>query len=282
MISKMKKLISVCLAAFVVVALASCGGARTGANGIKSDIDINDIEWSVDQLMENGKRYVQFSYTNNTDCIITKIDYKFAERADLTEEEKAAYYADIQKVYDFSDEDVVEFMETPIEMTAYTERLAKPGDTISNAKLHYYTGYYHMQTLDQFEIVELDRAEIDYVKDGEIYTVSYDFKTDTYSVAETTETAMYWTESELGKLIPKPEVEVIREGFNDDEESFDCYAYGVTPEMFEEYVKQCKDMGFTKDIYEIEIAFDAYNESDNCVSLRYNPDDYILNIEIEK
>ena len=101
----------------------------------KSGIDISDIDWNVDEGVIDGERYVLLNYNNNTQYTITSFKMKFKERADITEEEKTNFYADIQKKLKASDSDMDNLKSKPIAIRAETERIVEPHESVSNVKV---------------------------------------------------------------------------------------------------------------------------------------------------
>lgn len=282
MISKMKKLISVCLAAFVVVALASCGGSGSsgGTNEVKSKVDIEDIAWNVDTSIVDGERVVSFEYTNNSKYTITGLKMSFVEKSDATEEQLNAAYEDMAKTLDVSEETKTEIQERGIEMSTESERIVKAGETTKNIELNYYEGYYDVENIDHYNLVEPDIATYSYIDENKIYTVNYDFKADKYTVEQDIKTAVYWPSSEIAKLIPQPEAEVIENELDNGETSFFVEVRGVDKAALDEYVAQCKEKGFTVNATSYDGDYTAKNAEGYNLIIMYYEDDFTMDINL--
>lgn len=114
-------------AAFVVIfsmimCFAGCGNDKISnnpsSNSIKKRINIEDIAWNIDEGIVDGDRYDLLSYTNNTEYTITDFKITFKEKSGITEEEKSSFCADIQSIFEASDEDTEEVRNRPISMHA--------------------------------------------------------------------------------------------------------------------------------------------------------------------
>lgn len=159
--------------------LAGCGSGETannpGSRAIKEKINIKDIAWNVDEGIVGGERYVLLSYTNDTQCTITNFEIIFNEKAGITEEEKSDFYSDIQKKFELSDEDMDDLKSRSISMHAETDRVVKPGESISNVNCYYYGGSFYLKDINHYNLVEPDIATIKYLEEDKIFTVYYDY-----------------------------------------------------------------------------------------------------------
>lgn len=50
-------------------------------------------------------------YTNNSNCTIVDFELSFKAKNDITDKEKEKFYQDIQKSFEFSDDDMSELKE---------------------------------------------------------------------------------------------------------------------------------------------------------------------------
>lgn len=282
MISKMKKLMSVCLVAFVAVALVSCGGSEGsgGTSEVKSKVDIEDIAWQVDTSVVDGERCVMFEYTNNSKYTITGLKISFVEKEDVTEEQLNAFYEYMIKKFELSDEEQTELKENGVGMNTESERIVKSGETASNIELNYYDGYYGVENIDHYDLVEPDIATYSYIDENKIYTVNYDFKADKYTVEQDIKTAVYWPSSEIAKLIPQPEAEVIENELDNGETSFFVEVRGVDKAALDEYVAQCKEKGFTVNATSYDGDYTAKNAEGYNLIIMYYEDDLTMDINL--
>lgn len=114
----------------------------------------------------------------------------------------------------------------------------------------------------------------------------YDFKTDKTTVDEDNVMDAYtWSDSELAKSIPKPEVLLCRID-SDDEDSFIADTFGVSEDYYEEYVEACKNSGFTKDAetndYTYSLDYEAYNEDGLELDMSYSKYNEEIYIQVKK
>ena len=259
--------------------LYACNSSKDGstpAEDIEEEsnaIEMKDIAWNVDEGIIDGDRYVLLDYTNNTEYTISSLEITFTEKPGVTDEEKEAFYTDIKEKFDFSDEDIAELKGKDISMHAETELVVNPGEKGEDAHCYYYSGFFYVKDIDHYKLVEPDIATIKYIDDDRIFTTYYDFASKEFSVEDDTVEAYQWTETELGKKIPKPEVKVLEAGI-DDEDTFMFDAYGMSLDEFNAYVEECKALGYTVDENSYEGFYSADNAEGYNVYLYYeNGDD---------
>lgn len=262
---------------------AGCGSGETannpGSRAIKEKINIEDIAWNVDEGIVGGERYVLLSYTNDTQYTITNFEITFNEKAGITEEEKSDFYSDIQKKFELSDEDMDDLKSRSISMRAETDRVVKPGESISNVNCYYYGGSFYLKDINHYNLVEPDIATIKYLEEDKIFTVYYDYGSKKYSTEEKTEIAYQWSQTDLGSKIPKPDVKVVKSSI-DDKTSFMFDAYGLTLEQFNAYVDECKELGYTDESNNYEGSYTADNAEGYNVHLYYDERDHSMSVTI--
>lgn len=297
--------IAVIVAASATIVFAGCSdnGApqtSTGSEGVASQtsddasavsqtkqpekkretIKIDDIAWNVDQGIVDGEKYVLLDYTNNSKYTVTDFEMTFKEKGSVTEEDKENFYNEIKDKFSMSDDDISELKQRDISMHAETEKIVEPGESAKNINCYYYSGIYYLKDMNHFNLVEPDVATIKYINDNKIYTSYYDFSTKKYSEDENTEEAYYWTTSELGTKIPKPDVKVVKKCI-DNEDSFGFEAYGLSLDQFNEYVDKCKQLGFTVDESSYEGYYSADDKDGYNVYLSYKEDDDYMTVTID-
>ncbi len=235
-------------------------------------VSIEDINWNVDESVVDGDRTVVMSLTNNSQYTLAGFDISFVEKDDLSGEDKEAFYNDIKESFEASDDDMEQIKGREIGMHAGTERVIPLGESVNDAKVYYYQGYFYMKKIDHYALVTPDIAEISYVDGDKIYKEYYDFKSKKYSKDDSTEDAKYWTSSKLGSLVPKPEAPVVKENGRDDEDCFMYEAYGMTMDDFNSYADSCKEMGYKEDPSEFDGFYSADNADGYNVYMNYDKD----------
>lgn len=298
--------IAVIVAASATIVFAGCSDngapqASTGSEGVASQtsddasvvsqtkqpakkretIKIDDIAWNVDQGIVDGEKYVLLDYTNNSKYTVTDFEMTFKEKGSVMEEDKENFYNEIKDKFSMSDDDISELKQRDISMHAETEKIVEPGESAKNINCYYYSGIYYLKDMNHFNLVEPDVATIKYINDNKIYTSYYDFSTKKYSEDENTEEAYYWTTSELGTKIPKPDVKVVKKYISDNEDSFGFEAYGLSLDQFNEYVDKCKQLGFTVDGSSYEGYYSADDKDGYNVYLSYKEDDDYMTVTID-
>lgn len=77
-----------------------------------------------------------------------------------------------------------------------------------------------------------------------------------------------WQENQFTEFLPKPESE-FGKVIIETEKQFSIEIYQVSTEMFEKYVKECRNNGFKDDIRKTDSMFSAYNESRYQLNIYY-------------
>lgn len=273
------------LVILMVCSLCACtsnkGENASSSNSTESNsIKIEDIAWNVDQGIIDGERYILLDYTNNSEYTISGFEITFKEKTGVTDEEKENFFADVKEKFELSDDDLTELKEESISMRAETEKIVNPGESAKDVNCSYYSGYYYVKDVDHYNLVEPDIATIEYIDDNKIYTTYYDFASEKYSVDDETEVAFQWSKTDLGNKIPKPEVKVVEVG-SDDEGTFMFDAYGVSLDLFETYVEQCRDLGYTLEVSSYDGSYSASNAEGYNIDLYYENDDDEMSVTVK-
>ncbi len=294
------RFLSVLLLIVMLLSVTVGCGTKTSTSGKKSadksvekatksiGIKIEDIDWSVDAAVVKGERYVMLAYTNNSTYTLSHFKVSYTEKTGITDEQKAKYFEEINNIVGFDESDpddaadFEELKETEISLTAESEQICHPGESISNEKCCYYNGYYYLQSMEPFNLVEPDIAIIQFIDGDQIVTVNYDFKTGKYTKENKTEPAFCWTEEELGKLIPKPKAEIVSCDMDYDD-MFSFEIHGWTSDAFRSYVKECQESGFVVDKSEPDdIYYSAENENGYSILLHFDEDDGTVSVIVKK
>lgn len=181
----------------LLLCLTACGAdapdGEKQAQAESRSLTIEDIEWNVDEGIVDGERFVLLDYTNHSECTIVGFELQFTQRDDISEEEREAFFADLQERFavDESDPDeaevFAELQEEDISMRAGSEWVAKTGESVSAIPCTYYYGYEYVTDLSHYSLVTPDIASIRYIDGEKVVTVYYDFVSQKYSTDSETE-----------------------------------------------------------------------------------------------
>lgn len=285
----MKKLLKAMAIFVLICTLFGCklnnDKKDSGTQNKNEAVRIENIDWAVEPGIVKGKRVLIFKYSNNSDCTISHFEIKFKEKESITEEQKEKYIKDLIKLFDIDENDkkdkegLEELKAKDIEMSADLEKIVKPGETATGKKVTYYDGFYCVESMTHYELVEPDIATIVYIKDGSIYTEYYDFSSEKYSLDSNVELAKYRSTGTFSEEIPAPEAEIVK-CVIDDEDGFAFTVFGWTIENFNSYVESCKAMGYTLNSTQNEDVYTADNEKGYNVYLYYNEDSFSSDIAV--
>ena len=194
----MKKL-TFCLVLLLAILLFGCNNTNIDQEGsmsqidssaedsYKPDISIEDIDWALENGNIQGENYVVLQFTNNSNYTIDNFELKFEEKENLSKEEKAYVYADIQASQGFDDEWMNEYIasrEKLNQIITMYGRYSEP--TIANSSSEkikcYYMGGWTSKNVLHAEKFDPVTAIIEYTKDDTNLKLYYNFKTKTYDL----------------------------------------------------------------------------------------------------
>lgn len=266
-----------CLAVILLVTITGCGknSTSTGQDKLpKIPIKIEDIAWSMDEEIIDGDRCVAFSYTNNTNKVITYFEMEFTVKDKMTENEKSIL-EEVKEKYDVSDEEL-----SYAHFSEEIEEILKPGEKSKKEEC------YDFESANEFKIMQPDIATICYVdKDNKIYKVYYDYKNKSYSRdSAAPKDLVEWDDNELTKLLPAPKF-YSTEILSNSTKHFYFKAFTVTSEQGKSYIEECKDKGFTidTDSYSSDsyIRYSAKNQNNYEVSVSLDIEEKTLRVNID-
>jgi len=279
----MRKLLAFVLAltlAFTMgVTLTACGsgsGSDGGGGGVlpsTPDVDLSQVDWTVESGIINGYRTVVFGYTNNTEYEFVDFDLEFKTKDDVTDEQLEAYSELKEKASD---------MEHPINeitMEAITHKVVPAGESVKgcactlDGTIEYYSDF------DSYDVFEPDMMTVVVASGDKLYAAYYDFASGETTVDEDGENAYTWPSSELAKAVPQPEVSYLTS--NDYDDSFYANAYGVSKDAFKAYVETCKSKGFDQNVDEDDDSFSADNGDGISIDIDYGSDDDEMAISVD-
>lgn len=258
----MKKTVALMLGVFSMVA-CFCSGCNNSK--AKENLSISEIEWKVEEKAFEGKNCVVFSYQNNSDFTITGVEIEFKQKDNITEEERSIFnkYSDTQ-------EDLSEFY-----ITANNYYFTKPKEYASVVPCNLVGSWNYCHDIAEYNIMEPTKIAISYIKNDKMFGIEHDYKNgETINLSETGTEVFNWSENSLGNLIPKPNKEVVRKGF-DYAGFFSFTIYNASEKDFNDYIEQCKQVGFSKNIDEEDyfdyISYKAEDANGNELHIYYKP-----------
>ena len=265
----------------IIAAFTGCGSGASPessggtANVVKPSVDLSQIDWTVESGIIDGERTVVFGYTNNTDYEIVDFDLEFKVKDNVTNEQLEAYSELKEKAEDM-DHDI-----GGITVSAITHKCVAPGESIDglacnlDGTIEYYCDF------DSFEMFEPDMLTAVIASEDKLYMAYYDFASSKTTMGDDVEDAYTWSDSELAKTVPKPDVRYLTTTYDEDD-YLSAEAFDVSEEKYEAYVEACKEMGFNKNVDEYDDMFSAENTDGISVDLGYVSSDDQLYITVEK
>lgn len=282
---------TICATSMLICALSGCNakngdssdsqGSSSVSNSSKSEkssdktIDFSKLDWKVEEEIIDGKRLPIFSYTNNTDVTICDFVLVFKQKETTTRQDLSVF-KEATDALEISGDAL-----DKLDFTASCKLFTKPGETNGNDTIAIDNRIgYRVTDMKQYALMEPDYATIAFLDGGYIYGMNYDFKNEKSTPVKKAVEAYNWTDSELGKAIPKLECEVTKIGM-DDEETFSVTGYDFSEEMRETYINACIDMGYKTDDKLTDTYVDFYKGNYE-VDVDYYEKNKELQIRVEK
>lgn len=274
----------------MVFLMAGCGSGGEGGSDSESAadrgtlgggtpaFDLSQIDWNVDSGIVEGYRVVTFGYTNNTDYEVVEFDLKFKVKDDVTDDQLKGY-SELKEKAESMEHDIGE-----ITFQAMTSKCVAPGESIDgqpcglDGTVEYYTDF------DSYEVFEPDMMTVVLSDGKKLYSAYYDFASGKTTVNEDVMNAYTWSDSELAKAVPKPDVRYLAISY-ENEDSLFAEAYGVSRDACGEYIDSCKAMGFDQNIDDSDEKYGAsgtrYFNADNGNGIRVDVDYYPSDDEMQ-
>lgn len=278
-VKKVKLFVVLFVVAMIMGAFCACGsGEASSSNDAgKDSIKIEDIDWTVEEGVIDGGRYILLNYTNNSNYTISSFEMTFKEKLGVTDEEKEHFFAYVKDEFDPSDEELEELKKESFSMHAGSEKIVKPGESSKGVHCYYYEGYYYVTDINFPDLVEPDIATIKYIDGDKSYTIYYDFVSKKYSKIDEIGLVYQWSKTSLGDRIPKIEAEIVEVEL-DDEDLFMFDAYGVSLDLFESYTNQCREAGFVSNVVNYEGYYTATDSDGYSIDLYYESEDDSISV----
>lgn len=278
--SKNKSIFILILMLSITIVFVGCGNTNSNdtrpaskestKGSSKSRIKIEDLNWEIDEGIDDGHRSVYTNIENKSKYILVDFKLTFKTKEGLTDDDKSKLYYDLKNNFKVDDKTLERIKSEPITMYTNVTKVINPDESASNIACYYGYGY-PINDMDLYNMFVPDIATIKYVDDGKIHTEYYDFESQKYSSGSETEQAIQWSQTELGNKIPKPEAKVIRT-LSDYENSFSFEVFGVSPDQFNSYIKNCKEAGYTSKPQSYSGSYKAENSDGYVLYIYYRKD----------
>lgn len=182
----MKKCLLICLV--LALLLVGCG-SKEGDVVEDPDITVDQILWELGEGELEGDNYMLCRFTNNSRYKVTSLRLSFAGKQELTEDEIDAFYEAVRESQGFGKEFMENFRQErekkglSISMYAQADGEIAAGKTTEPVKCYYFGGF-TSKNMIYAELFAPENLQITYVKAGKAYSVSYEFATGEYTVAQ--------------------------------------------------------------------------------------------------
>lgn len=186
----MKKLVSLLLVMLMALTLVGCQNNEVSNDAQASEeqvqeekeekkegeLDFNDISWEAYYGVEDGKRYMLMDIKNNSDYVITEIEFTYTEKDGVTDEERTTFMEEWSELSGMSIEKLHDWKYDKIEFSTYHDEEINPGESVTEHFV-YLHGIFYLMDEDKFNLSVPDYAEIEYIaEDNKIHTTYYDFR----------------------------------------------------------------------------------------------------------
>ena len=282
-----KKIISIFLLIIMVLGLTSCGksgenkGSNSAENTLKaSDLSIDDFKWETNSSKCNGYDCYVVSLTNNSKYDIIGVDFSYKVKDSVSESQLSVYDAFMKKHDGYIDEDD---SLRDVTLGATKNVLVQKGAQISSLNLT--IGFknlfwYDIPTEEQFNLMEPKELQVGIVNNNKLNIAYYNFASKSWKLDESKIVLDEWTKKEIGEKIDKPNGQHFVVKIDEDDE-YSIYSYGVTKDMYKEYIEGLKSSGYNEEDSSSS-HFEGKNSDGYAVEVYYYENDNTLRVSIEK
>ncbi len=281
-----KKIFTILLSLLMVFSVTGCGG-KENSNGIlgnkslkASDLSIEDFKWETVSGKCDGYDCYVLSLTNNSKYDIIGVNFSYKVKNGVSDSELSVY-DEFMKNHD----GYIEENDSPKNVTLIGEKnkLVQKGEQLTD--LRFTVGYedsawYDYPTDEQFNLMDPKELQLGIISGNKLYIAYYNFTTKSWKLDQNTTDADTWPDSEIAKKISKPN-EKHHVIITDEKDEFKIYSYGITENIYEEYIDSLKSKGFVQD-ESYTSHFEGKDENGYEVTVWFNDTEESLSIRIDK
>ncbi len=237
----------------------------------KKYINVKQIDWKVEkgeiETNEPVNKPMVLTYTNNSPYTITSVSIDFKQKDFITNAEFEEFN-DIKEKENFTAKEV-----RSIEITAYNDKFAKPEETVTNSPCFYKFNKKFVENEGHFKAMVPATMRVTYIGfDYKLYTVNYDFASNTITPSSRGPQVMYEFENEkVKKIVPKPIFKSVHTYEDTEKGNYGFVALHVKKEEYDKYVEQCKKRGFFKFADGVKNYYHGTNAKGYQIALMYIP-----------
>lgn len=259
----MKKVLLVSFCLVLVFCLFGCSNNEVSQDETSTEsqdaaIQIESIDWKVEESVVDGDRQIAFSYINNSDYPIVKMSISFKIKDGYDLEDLKTLYSNVLE-YGLSDDELSELV-----LTADSNVVTNPGDT--SAASPCLLGILYVENMDQYNAMEPDLMTIQYLDGNSLKTEYYDFRNSSYSSDSEVIDVTQWADNDLSSMISKPENGLII-SVNSYSNQFAFDVIDFTSQEFQAYADDCANKGFSQNVVSTDTSYYADN-SDGTLQLQ--------------
>ena len=281
----MKKIISFIVCMCIIILLCACGTsnpekttrntskeeATTSPGSIsKSELNIEDFNWTVEEAKFEGTDYYAFSLVNNSKYNLLGVQIDYSLKEDVSDEELSVFDDFMNEHKDYIEDDATS---TDIFLRGARMKYIASGDTADSIPVVIGINnltWTDIPTTEQFNLMEPKELCLGLIENDEtLHLAYYNFIDKNWRFDSETISINKWPSSEIANLIPKPDGHIFTVNTYENINSMDVTVYGVNTDEFSDYITQLKE-SFTSNEYESEDYFSADDESGNSVSVTYD------------
>lgn len=179
----------------LLLLLTACGEAQpaqttttTTVPSVDTDIRIEDISWELTTQKDGKHTYLALTYTNNSEYTFSSFKMKFSEKADITKEQRDAYWDALEKSQGEDAKATLQDMRSMLELYddqglqvyAKDTKACKPGATATVRCL--LNDQLESKNVAFPELYTPYIVDIEYKKGDETVIIHYNFLNKTYSL----------------------------------------------------------------------------------------------------
>lgn len=262
----------IAMSIFSLLLIAACGGtgqstsgssdqASTPSGPAKDAIKIDQVPWTVESTVKDQERRLGIAFENKSEYPILSFKLTYSIDPEATLDDISPAFLGAEADNDFLVTKFKEVTEDDLKKLSIIgdiDILTEPGSTSEQSMVT--IGSVYLTNDAQLEYFHPNMLTLEYLVGDKMYTETYDYQTESYSLSSDVKTVNAWPENELTAQLPAPEGLVIESArVENGELSF--RSIGTSVAAFNAYVEECQSYGFNTDIERSEYVddFEATN-----------------------
>lgn len=251
-----------------VLLIAACSGTgaspnqpSTSSGPTEDAIKIDQVPWTIESTVKDQERRLGITFENKSEYPILSFKLTYSIDPEATLEDISPAFLGAEADNDFLVTKFKEVTEDDLKKLSIIgdiDILTEPGSTSEQSMVT--LGSVYLTNDAQLEYFHPNMLTLEYIVGDKMYTETYDYQTESYSLSSDVKTMNAWPEDELTAQLPTPNGLII-ESARVENGGLSFRTTGTSVAAFDAYVEECQANGFNTNVERSEYVddFEATN-----------------------